>query len=325
MVAGYWDIHEYKFVVRIKVAKYLYFLADIKGKMNYDSIFSIVDHENQHSNLQRPYILKYSKELNTAKKAAAEASAIIREYASDESFSIELKGKNDLVTDADISAENKIIEILNEAFPEDLILAEESQARKILPEGRVWIIDPIDGTTNFAHQFPRYCVSIALWDQKTPRVGLVLEVASQELFTAVDGEGAWMNGKEIHVSQNTDPSSSLIGTGFPYNNLELVDNYLVLFKRMMEKTHGVRRPGTAAWDLCNVACGRFEGFYEYGLSPWDVAAGALIIQEAGGVICDWEGEDDWLFGERIIAGNKVIKDFLKDEIQACFQKVQLKK
>lgn len=269
--------------------------------------------------------MNYSTELETAKTAAKEASRIIRKYATDESFSIELKGKNDLVTDADISAENKILEVLEGTFPDDLILAEESQPRKSLPGGRVWIIDPIDGTTNFAHQFPRYCVSIALWIDGIPKVGLVLEVANQELFTAVEGEGAWMNGKSIHVSGNTDPSSSLIGTGFPYNNLDLVDDYLVLFKRMMEKTHGVRRPGTAAWDLCNVACGRFEGFYEYGLSPWDVAAGALIIKEAGGVICDWEGSDEWLFGERIIAGNEMIKDFLLEEIQTCFQKDQWKK
>jgi myo-inositol-1(or 4)-monophosphatase len=267
----------------------------------------------------------YKQELETAKYAAKEASSIIRDYASKTSFDVKLKGKNDLVTDADVNSEKKIINIIQRAFPDDQIMAEESNNRSSIPDERIWIIDPIDGTTNFAHQFPRYCVSIALWEDQKPKVGLVLEVASGELFTALEGQGAWLNGNRIQVSNNTDPSSSLLGTGFPYNNLELVDNYLVLFRKMMDKTHGVRRPGTAAWDLCNVACGRFEGFYEYGLSAWDVAAGTLIIKEAGGVICDWEGGNDWLFGERIIAGNEAIKNFLLDEIQGSFSADQLKK
>lgn len=267
--------------------------------------------------------MKYAKELETVKAAADAASEIINNYAEKTSFSIELKGKNDLITDADIASESKIIEIIRSAFPDDEILAEESTHRTTLPEGRIWIIDPIDGTTNFAHGFPAYCVSIALWKQKSPKVALVLEVAKQELFTAVEGQGAYLNGRSIQVSSNEDPASSLIGTGFPYRDLHLVDDYLMLFKQMMEKTHGVRRPGTAAWDLCNVACGRFEGFYEYGLSAWDVAAGALIIKEAGGIVTDWRGEDDWLLGKRIIAGNKVVHRFLEREIKACFSKEDL--
>ncbi|MEX2478753.1 MAG: inositol monophosphatase family protein [Gracilimonas sp.] len=261
----------------------------------------------------------YKKELKTAKKAASEASKIIREYADKATLNVQLKGKNDLLTDADLASEKKIIDILKAAFPNDEILAEESTQKTELPDGRVWVIDPIDGTTNFAHAFPAYCVSIALWEKKKPRVALVLEVAHQELFTAVEGEGAFLNGKPIRISENEDPSASLIGTGFPYRDLHLVDNYLKLFKRMMDKTHGVRRPGTAAWDLCNVACGRFEGFYEYGLSAWDVAAGSLIIKEAGGVVTDWEGGEDWLFGKRIIAGNKTVHAFLKKEIRECFE------
>lgn len=265
----------------------------------------------------------YRKELDAAKKAAAEASKIINEFADKASLNVQLKGKNDLITDADVASENKIIEIITEAFPNDAILAEESSQKTELPEGRIWIIDPIDGTTNFAHGFPAYCVSIALWEHKSPKVALVLEVAKQELFTAVEGEGANFNGITIHVSGNDDPSASLIGTGFPYRDLHLVNDYLKLFKRMMEKTHGVRRPGTAAWDLCNVACGRFEGFYEYGLSAWDVAAGALIIKEAGGVVTDWRGKNDWLFGKRIIAGNKSVHSFLKKEISECFDEKDL--
>jgi myo-inositol-1(or 4)-monophosphatase len=267
----------------------------------------------------------YIEELNIAKKASAEASLIINEYAEKASLNVQLKGKNDLVTDADLASEKKIIQILKEAYPSDQILAEESTPKTVLPDGRIWIIDPIDGTTNFAHAFPAYCVSIALWEEKRPKVALVLEVANQELFTATEGGGAFLNGQPIQVSNNEDPSASLIGTGFPYRDLHLVDNYLKLFKKMMDKTHGVRRPGTAAWDLCNVACGRFEGFYEYGLSAWDVAAGALIIKEAGGVISDWENSDNWLFGERIIAGNRAIHEFILEEIATCFEEHQLVK
>ncbi|MBO6586589.1 MAG: inositol monophosphatase [Gracilimonas sp.] len=268
--------------------------------------------------------MNYSKELEVAKQAAKEAATTIREFVGKTSLDVKLKGKNDLVTDADVKSEKKIIEVIEDAFPNDQILAEESKAKASIPEGRIWIIDPIDGTTNFAHSFPVYCVSIALWENREPKVGLVYEVANDELFTATEGGGAYLNEERIWISQNEDPSSSLIGTGFPYNNLNLVDNYLKLFKRMMEKTHGVRRPGSAAWDLCNVACGRFEGFYEYGLSPWDVAAGVLIIKEAGGVITDWKGEGDWLFGQRIIAGNASVHRFLLNEIRACFEEEELK-
>ncbi|WP_421774455.1 inositol monophosphatase family protein [Gracilimonas sp.] len=268
--------------------------------------------------------MNYSKELEVAKKAAEEAASIIRDYAGRSSFDVKLKGKNDLVTDADVHSEKKIIEVIKNAFPNDQILAEESRAKASIPKERIWIIDPIDGTTNFAHSFPVYCVSIALWENKEPKAGLVYEVANDELFTATEGGGAYLNGERIWISQNEDPSSSLIGTGFPYNNLNLVDNYLKLFKRMMEKTHGVRRPGSAAWDLCNVACGRFEGFYEYGLSPWDVAAAVLIIKEAGGLITDWSGEDDWLFGQRIIAGNAAVHNFLLNEIRDCFEEDELR-
>ncbi len=260
----------------------------------------------------------YQQERAVAIEAAQKARTVISDYARKSSFSIELKGKNDLVTDADLAAEKAIISILKEHFPADDILAEESENRPHLTKARTWIIDPIDGTTNFAHSFPVYCVSIALWEHKSPKVGLVYEVANDELFVAEVGKGAFLNDEPIHVSTNSEPSASLIGTGFPYKSFHLLEPYLKMFKRMMRKTHGVRRPGSAAWDLCNVACGRFEGFYEYGLNAWDVAAASLIVEEAGGVVTDWQGKNDWLFGERIIAGNKAIHAFLKAEIHECF-------
>ncbi len=262
--------------------------------------------------------MKYSEELRVAKKASEEAAKIIRSYASKNSFDIDLKGKNDLVTDADIASEKKIIEIIKKAFPEDQFLAEESSTRNSLTEERTWIIDPIDGTTNFAHGFPIYCVSIALWENKKPKVGLVLEVANNELFYAVKGEGAFLNEEEITVSNQKDSSRALIATGFPYTAFDHIDEYLALLRFLMKNTHGIRRPGAASYDLCCVACGIFDGFFESGLSAWDVGAGALIIKESGGTVTDWYEGENWLFGKRIIAGNKQMVGFLQKQISEHF-------
>ena len=262
--------------------------------------------------------MNYQKELKTAKQAANEAAAIIRAYREDESFGIKMKGKNDLVTDADVASEKKILEVIQSVFPDDQFLAEESTHYSELPDGRIWIIDPIDGTTNFAHGFPPFCVSIGFWEDGVPKAGVVLEVSKNELFFATEGEGAWLGEKKLNVSGITDPAQGLMATGFPYSQFGLVDSYLKVLKELMQKTHGIRRAGAASYDLCCVAAGRVEGFYEYGLSPWDTAAAAIIIKEAGGIVTDWTGGDDWLFGRRIIAGNTDICTFLKTEIQACF-------
>lgn len=262
--------------------------------------------------------LNYHKELEIAKQAAEKATAIIKEYASSRSFGVELKGKNDLVTDADLASERKLISVIKDAFPNDEFLSEEFNSKTDLPNGRVWIIDPIDGTTNFAHGFPIYCISIALWIDGVPKVGLVKEVSKGEIFYATEGSGAYLGDEKISISKTIDPSKSLIGTGFPYTAFEHVDKYLTLLKSLMQNTHGIRRPGAASYDLCCTACGRFDGFFEYGLSPWDVAAGALIIKEAGGIVTDWNNESDWLFGKSIIAGNKEIHNFLLEEISENF-------
>jgi len=263
--------------------------------------------------------MNYHQELETAKLAANEAALIIREFAQNRSFNIELKGKNDLVTDADLASEKKIIEVIKAAFPGDKFLAEESNTYTELPSGRIWIIDPVDGTTNFSHGFPPYCVSIAFWEDGIPKMGVVLEVGHGELFWAAEGEGAWLGSERIHISQTTDPAMSLVATGFPYSQFALVDPYLAVLKNLMQKTHGIRRPGAASYDLCCVAAGRVDGFYEYGLSPWDVAAGSLIIKEAGGMVTDWKGGQNWLFGKRIICGNKEIRSFLEGEIKTVFE------
>ena len=148
---------------------------------------------------------------------------------------------------------------------------------------------------------------------------MVKEVAKGEIFWAIEGEGAYLDEKRISISQIKDPGKSLIGTGFPYTAFEHVDKYINLLKSLMQHTHGIRRPGAASYDLCCTACGRFDGFFEYGLSPWDVAASALIIKEAGGIVTDWNEGEDWLFGKSIIAGNSSIAQFLHDQITEHFK------
>lgn len=267
----------------------------------------------------------YTHELEIAKKAAHAAAGIISDFQSSHDFEINFKGKNDLVTDADLAAEKKILEIIQGAFPDDQILAEETSEEQVLPEQRTWIIDPIDGTTNFAHGFPVYCVSIALWKGQEVKMGLVLEVNSNECFHAIRGKGAFLNEEPIRISAIEEPQYSMIGTGFPYSDMSLVQNYLRIFEWLIYRTQGIRRPGAASYDLCCVACGRFDGFYEYSLNAWDVGAGSLIVQEAGGTITDWKGGDNWLFGQRIIAGNSRIHAFLLKAIQEHFSEIEMRR
>jgi myo-inositol-1(or 4)-monophosphatase len=257
----------------------------------------------------------YNEDLELVTGIIRKAGEKVREYASKRGeLNVELKGKNDLVTVADVEVEKLIIGELKRSRPGDLILAEESSQRRVMPRERTWVIDPIDGTTNFAHGFPVYCVSIGLWVEGSPLVAAVLEVNRDELFLAAKGMGATLNGQPIRVTDTADAAESLLATGFPYRNLDLIDEYLALFKTLMHETLGVRRPGSASYDLCCVAAGRFDGFYEYGLEPWDVGAGCLLITEAGGVVTDWNGGDNWVFGQRIIAGNPHIHAFLLNKI-----------
>ncbi len=257
-----------------------------------------------------------SKTLQTARKAAQKAKEVIDYYNENRSrLTIGLKGKNDLITQADEAAEREIIGVIREAFPDDAILAEESASETVLTDRRTWIIDPIDGTTNFAHGLPLYCVSIAMWENRQPKTALVVEINRNEWFSAEAGKGAWLNGKKMSVSDINKPEHSLLATGFPYRDLGLVDDYLELFKAFMHETQGVRRPGSAAFDLCLIAAGRCDGFFEYGLSPWDVAAGSLPIREAGGIVTDWTGGENWLFGKRIVTGNAHIHKYQLSRIQ----------
>ncbi|MDG5766158.1 inositol monophosphatase family protein [Balneolales bacterium ANBcel1] len=265
--------------------------------------------------------MKESANLATARKAAAKAKEIITYYNENRSkLEIGLKGKNDLITRADEDVEKEIIRIIREDWPDDDILAEESASETSLTDRRTWIVDPIDGTTNFAHGLPVYCVSIAMWENRQPQTALILEVCRDEWFTAEAGKGARLNGEPISVSAIEKAEESLLATGFPYRDLELIDAYLQLFRAFMHETQGVRRPGSAAFDLCLVAAGRCDGFFEYGLSAWDVAAGSLIIREAGGMVGDWTGNDDWLFGKRIVTGNPSIYRYQLERIQEIIPK-----
>ncbi|MEX0770523.1 MAG: inositol monophosphatase family protein [Balneolaceae bacterium] len=254
-----------------------------------------------------------TRDFEVALEAARTGAGVVRSYRKNE-LNLRYKGVNDLVTDADLATEKKIMEVIKEFFPGDEFLAEETADHQNIDSGRVWIIDPIDGTTNFAHGFPVYCVSVGLWIDGRPEAGVVIEVNRNEEFTALRGEGAWLNGNEIQVSDLQEPEKALLGTGFPYRDYSLIDEYIKLLRSLMDTVQGIRRPGAAAYDLCCVAAGRFQGFFEYGLNVWDVAAAALIIQEAGGVVTDWKGGEDWKFGRRVTAGNKATHRFLLEEI-----------
>jgi myo-inositol-1(or 4)-monophosphatase len=255
--------------------------------------------------------------LSIALQAAqAGANAIASILNDGEGLEIRHKGRHDLVTRADLASETAIVAVIRAAFPDDLILGEEGVSetdhvhRPTSHVNRIWIIDPIDGTTNFSHGVPFYAISIALWDAHQPLIAVVHAPTLGETYTAVAGEGAMLNGAPIRVSAITDPEMALIGTGFPYRDLDLLEDYMLLFRRFMRDTQGVRRPGSASLDLCYVAAGRYDGFYEYGLAPWDVAAGGLIVREAGGIVTDWTSGDHWLHGKRIIAANPAIHEYL---------------
>lgn len=215
---------------------------------------------------------------------------------------IEHKGFNDLVSYVDKEAERQIVESLVKILPEAGFITEEG-TNSTLAEVYNWVIDPLDGTTNFIHGVPLFAVSIALMEREELILGVVYEVNRHECFYAMKGGGAFCNDTKIQVSAAPDLSASLIATGFPYYNFELIDRYLNSMKSLMQKTHGLRRMGSAAVDLCYVASGRTEGFFEYNLNSYDVAAGALIVQEAGGTVTDFSGGADFVFGRKIVASN----------------------
>jgi myo-inositol-1(or 4)-monophosphatase len=241
--------------------------------------------------------------LNVAIKAARRAGQIINRASLDiGQLKVSTKQQNDFVTEVDKAAEAVIIDTLRETYPKHAILAEETGHSGQLDSDYQWIIDPLDGTTNFIHGFPQYAVSIALAHKGVLTHAVVYDPGRNELFTASKGAGAFLNDKRIRVSKRTKLDEALIGTGFPYRMFEHVDAYIDIFKEMTRRTAGLRRPGAASLDLAYVACGRLDGFWEFGLSPWDMAAGALLISEAGGLVGDLVGEGNYLTTGNIICG-----------------------
>ena len=265
--------------------------------------------------------------LNIAVKAAVAAGNLINKAANQLQYidlQIEKKNQNDFVTIVDKLAEKTIINIIRKYYPSHNILAEESgeilgvdseneKSEKLEKNNNSdeaanyqWIIDPLDGTTNFIHGLPNYAVSIAIRKDETTIFAVVFDPNNNELFTATKGAGAFLNNRRIRVGKATHLSRSLIGTGFPYRDFSNLEQYLNIFRNLCKTSAGLRRPGAATLDLCNVACGRTDGFFEFGLKPWDIAAGSLIVAEAGGLVGDFFGNEDYLFKGDIIAANPKI-------------------
>jgi myo-inositol-1(or 4)-monophosphatase len=246
--------------------------------------------------------------LNIAVKAARAAGAIINRASLDlDLLKVNTKSPNDFVTEVDQAAEQAIIETLLAAYPGHGILAEESgRTHGARDSEYVWIIDPLDGTTNFIHGFPVFAVSIALSVKGQVQQAVVYDPSRNDLFYASKGRGAFLNDKRLRVSKRTRIQESLIGTGFPFRKGDNFKRYVQMFETVMQHCAGLRRPGAAALDLCYVAAGYYDGFFETGLNPWDVAAGSLLITEAGGLIGNFTGEADYLYQREVVAGNPKI-------------------
>ncbi len=247
-------------------------------------------------------------------KISKSAGDLIRENTKDFKYSdVEKKGINDYVSYVDKTAELFIIEKLKPLIPEAGFIVEEKSV-EYQGEHYKWVIDPLDGTTNFIHGFFPYSVSIALMKDNDIILGVIYEIGLDECFYAYKNGGAFLNDKKIKVSDKSSFTDSLLATGFPYDDFEKLDKYLELLKYLTQNTQGIRRLGSAAVDIAYVACGRFDGFYEYSLNPWDVAAGVIIIEEAGGKVCDFKGGNNYLFGKEIIVANSHIFEKLKEKI-----------
>jgi len=243
--------------------------------------------------------------LNIAVKAARAAGAIINRASLDvDKVQVEQKGVNDFVTEVDKHAEAVIVETILQAYPGHGILAEESGRELGAKDSEfVWIIDPLDGTTNFIHGFPVYAVSIALAWRGVVQQAVVYDPNRNDLFYASRGRGAFLNDRRIRVSKRLRLADSLIGTGFPFRKGDNFKRYMKMFEEISQQCAGLRRPGAASLDLCYVAAGYYDGFFETGLSPWDIAAASLIITEAGGLIGNFSGEADFLYQREVVAGN----------------------
>ena len=263
--------------------------------------------------------MDYNKICREVVAIATEAGKYIRqEHDSFDSSKVETKGKNDFVSYVDKTTEKMLVEKLSQLVPEAGFIAEEG-TRKDKGEVYNWIVDPLDGTTNFIHGLYPVCISIALQENGKTVVGVVYEIGLNECFYASKGNGAFLNGKSIKVSDKQTLKDSLVGTGFPYSYYGKLKEFMSSMSDLMKNTHGMRRIGSAATDLVYVACGRFDAFYEYGLSPWDVAAGAFIVEEAGGKVSDFKGEDNYIFGKEMVAANNLVFNEFLSRVKSYLQ------
>ena len=250
--------------------------------------------------------------LSIAVQAAYNAGSIIQQDSRNlERIKVDRKGHNDFVTEVDKKAEQIIIQTILKAFPNHNIMSEEDGSIDNNSD-TTWIIDPIDGTTNYIHGHPQYCISIAVKQEDKITHGAIYDPNRNDIFTAETGKGAQLNGARIRVSRMANLADSLLATGFPTYDMSLLDRYMKIFREMLESTAGQRRAGSAALDLAYVAAGMVDGFWEFNLKPWDIAAGYLMVKEAGGLICDFEGGQNMLDSGNIIAANpKLISPILK--------------
>jgi myo-inositol-1(or 4)-monophosphatase len=255
------------------------------------------------------------QDLDTAVAAAQQGSEIIKRWTGNLQGA-DYKGEVDPVTQADRQAEAAIIRVIGNAYPGDAVLAEESGGDP-LGNRRVWIIDPLDGTVNFLHGVPHVGVSVALYEDGKPLVGVILDVFRDETYTAASGSGAFRNGAPIAVSTQDDLGAALVATGFPYDRRDYADTYGTILGTVLGKVQGIRRMGTASLDLAWVACGRYDGFWELKLAPWDVAAGILLVQEAGGKVTDQTGRPARPGDPLIIAANETLSDDLRPQVVAA--------
>jgi len=234
--------------------------------------------------------------------ARAGGRVLMEHWGKRGTYAIQEKGRNDFVTNVDRRAEEAIVRLIRGRFPDHAVIAEESPPSGG-SSGYRWYIDPLDGTTNFIHGYPLFSVSVALADPQGMRAAVVFDPLRNEMFTATRAGGAFLNGEPIRVSPAEKLSEALLVTGFPFRSLHRLDPYLATFRSFILGASGIRRDGSAALDLAYVACGRYEGFWEMALSSWDVAAGGLIVREAGGVVTDFQGRDDYLASGDIVAAN----------------------
>ncbi|WP_455220331.1 inositol-1-monophosphatase [Kaarinaea lacus] len=249
--------------------------------------------------------------LNIAVRAARNAgNIIVRALDHIDRLNVQTKSENDFVTEVDKAAEQEIIRTIHKAYPNHGFLAEESGKQS--GDEFTWIIDPLDGTTNYVHGFPQFAVSIALKHKQVLEQAVVYDPLRQELFTASRGRGAQLNDRRIRVTSRPGLKGALLGTGFPFKQQQYLDAYLATFKALFPMTAGIRRAGAASLDLAYVAAGRLDGFWEIGLNPWDMAAGALLIEEAGGFVCDFAGQKEYLETGNLVAANpKLLKPMLE--------------